>query len=97
MVAVVLPLLTAEYIKFSTYFQSFSITLIHAGHTVFKPLEQLGGWELGRILVGLLAVALLAACEMSIKGPSAEIGLPKLKVYSGSGFCPPGQAKKGRC
>ena len=54
------------------------------------------------ILICLLAVGLLAACEASIKGPSAEIGLPKLKIYSGSdssgsGFCPPGQAKKGRC
>lgn len=52
---------------------------------------------MGRILAGLLAVALLTACEASIKGPSAEIGMPKLKIYSGSGFCPPGQAKNGRC
>ena len=54
------------------------------------------------ILIGFLAVALLTACEASIKGPSAEIGLSKVKIYSGSGssgsgFCPPGQAKKGRC
>ncbi len=53
--------------------------------------------KMGRIFAGLLVVALLAACEASIRGPSAEIDLPKLKIYSGSGFCPPGQAKKGRC
>jgi hypothetical protein len=53
---------------------------------------------MGRLFAAVLAVALLTACEASIKGPSAEIGLPKLKIYSGSsGFCPPGQAKKGRC
>jgi uncharacterized membrane protein len=55
-----------------------------------------------QILVSLLAVALLTACEASIKGPSAELGLSKVKIYSGGGysgggFCPPGQAKKGRC
>jgi len=52
---------------------------------------------MGRILAGLLAVALLTACEATIKGPSAEFDIPKLKIYSGSGFCPPGQAKKGNC
>ena len=57
---------------------------------------------MGRILVSLLAVALLAACQASIKGPSAEIGMSKVRYYlgsgsSGRGFCPPGQAKKGRC
>ena len=57
---------------------------------------------MGRILVSLLAVALLAACQTSIKGPSAEIGMSKVKIYfgsgsSGRGFCPPGEAKKGRC
>ena len=53
--------------------------------------------KMKQILVSLLAVALLAACEASIKGPSVELGLSKVKIYSGSGFCPPGQAKKGRC
>ena len=53
--------------------------------------------KMGRVLATLLAVALLAGCEATLKGPSVEIGLQKMKIYSGSGFCPPGQAKKGRC
>ena len=52
---------------------------------------------MGRIIAGFLAIALLAGCEASIRGPSAEIEMPKLKIYSGSGFCPPGHAKQGRC
>lgn len=52
---------------------------------------------MGRILAGLLAVAFLTACEATIKPQSAEISMPKVKIYSGSGFCPPGQAKKGNC
>jgi hypothetical protein len=52
---------------------------------------------MGRILMCLLAAALLTACEATVKGPSAELKFPSVKVHSGSGFCPPGQAKKGNC
>ena len=53
--------------------------------------------KMGRIIAGLLVLSLLSACQASIRGPSAEIELPKVKIFSGGGFCPPGQAKKGRC
>ncbi len=58
------------------------------------------------IRLGVITVAavFLAACE--IQGPSAKVEGPKVKVdesivsvESGNSgdFCPPGQAKKGRC
>lgn len=48
--------------------------------------------------IAALALALsLAACAAELKGPSAEIKTPLLKVHHGHGFCPPGQAKKGNC
>lgn len=50
-----------------------------------------------RVLIVLLSATLLMSCEASVRGPSVEVGLPKLKVYDGPGFCPPGQAKKGNC
>ena len=58
-------------------------------------------WNAALRTGGLLAIGLLAACEASVRGPSAEISLPGIKVDSGhnssGGFCPPGQARKGRC
>jgi hypothetical protein len=56
-----------------------------------------------RITAPLLALAILtlAACSAEVKGPKAEITPPELVIKSntesGSTFCPPGQAKKGRC
>jgi len=50
-----------------------------------------------RILIVFLSATLLMACEASVRGPSVEVDYPKLKLYDGPGFCPPGQAKKGNC
>jgi hypothetical protein len=50
-----------------------------------------------RLAICLMCAGLLAACEARLKAPSAEISLPKLKLQTGTGFCPPGQAKKGAC
>lgn len=48
-----------------------------------------------------LAILALAACSAEVKGPKAEITPPKIVIDTdtdnGSTFCPPGQAKKGRC
>jgi len=50
-----------------------------------------------RVLIVFLSATLLMACEASVRGPSVELSVPKLRAYDGPGFCPPGQAKKGRC
>lgn len=60
------------------------------------------------VLVALPFVLLLGACEVS--GPSVKVEPPKVKVSdpavkvevegekkSNGTFCPPGQAKKGKC
>jgi hypothetical protein len=53
------------------------------------------------ILSAILAVSLLGGCAARVKGPEAEVVVPAISVDSaprgGGGFCPPGQAKKGRC
>jgi outer membrane biogenesis lipoprotein LolB len=58
---------------------------------------------MARIVTPLLglAILLLAACSAEVKGPKAEITPPEIVIKSNTGsastFCPPGQAKKGRC
>jgi hypothetical protein len=52
------------------------------------------------IMGAVLAVALLAGCTARVKPPEAEIIGPAVSVDPqphGGTFCPPGQAKKGRC
>ena len=53
-----------------------------------------------RIIVTALAIALLGGCVARVKPPEAEIIIPAVKLDpqpQGGKFCPPGQAKKGRC
>ena len=48
----------------------------------------------------VLVVALLGGCVARVKPPEAEIIVPAISVDpqpQGGKFCPPGQAKKGRC
>ena len=60
--------------------------------------QQGSGIVMLRVTVAVLVVGLLAACAAEVKGPSAKIAFPEVKVGStGGGFCPPGQAKKGNC
>jgi hypothetical protein len=52
-----------------------------------------------RIIVTAVAFAFLNACTATVEPPKAKIVVPAIKVEpqpSGT-FCPPGQAKKGRC
>ena len=54
-------------------------------------------------LMGLLIIVGLTGCEVTgpsvkVKGP--EVTIPGVRVvgdHDGRKFCPPGQAKKGRC
>ena len=54
-----------------------------------------------RLVALLLACSWLAACTAQVRPPSVEWRPAPVKVVigeSGGGkFCPPGQAKKGRC
>lgn len=48
------------------------------------------------------AVLLLSACTATVRPQQAKVGTPAVTVTVGGGggggaFCPPGQAKKGRC
>ena len=54
-------------------------------------------------LMGLLIIVGLTGCEVT--GPSVKVKGPEVKIpgvrvvddHHGGRFCPPGQAKKGRC
>jgi hypothetical protein len=53
-----------------------------------------------RLVALVLACSWLAACTAEVRPPSVELSPAPVKVViggGGSGFCPPGQAKKGRC
>jgi len=55
-----------------------------------------------RALAILLAVFVAAACTAKVEPPEAEVSVPSVSVKVGDSgdngkFCPPGQAKKGRC
>jgi len=54
-----------------------------------------------RVAVVVLAMLFLGACTAKVKAPEAEVKVPGVKVEIGDShggdFCPPGQAKKGRC
>jgi hypothetical protein len=48
-----------------------------------------------RLLVPLLASSLLAACAAEVRPVPVKVSVGG--DARGAGFCPPGQAKKGRC
>jgi len=55
-----------------------------------------------RVLTMIVAIVIVAACTAKVKPPEAEVSVPGVKVQVGDThdqgkFCPPGQAKKGRC
>ena len=54
---------------------------------------------MARIIATILALALLGGCVARVKPPEAEIIIPAVKFdpQPNGKFCPPGQAKKGRC
>ena len=47
----------------------------------------------------LLVLLLLTGCTASVRAPDIELrpAAVDVRVGSGGGFCPPGQAKKGAC
>jgi hypothetical protein len=54
-----------------------------------------------RSIAALIVVAMLAACTATVRPQPAKIETSGVTVTLGGGgpgaFCPPGQAKKGRC
>jgi hypothetical protein len=52
-----------------------------------------------RVLAAVLILALLASCTARVDGPSVRVRPATVEIDSGDDgrFCPPGQAKKGRC
>jgi hypothetical protein len=52
-----------------------------------------------RVLYAGLVLALLASCAARVDGPSVRVKPATVEIDSGGdgGFCPSGQAKKGRC
>lgn len=52
-----------------------------------------------RVLSVALVLGLLASCVARVDGPSVRVKPATVEIDSGNdgNFCPPGQAKKGRC
>jgi hypothetical protein len=52
-----------------------------------------------RIVATALVLVALGACTATIEPPRAKVVIPAISVdpHPGGSFCPPGQAKKGRC
>ncbi len=53
-----------------------------------------------RVTLALLVAFILTACAAEVKGPSVAVRAPAVVLgddHHHGGFCPPGQAKKGRC
>ena len=53
-------------------------------------------------MMGLLIIIGLIGCEVTgpsvkVKGPEVKIPAVKVSTQDNGKFCPPGQAKKGRC
>lgn len=70
---------------------------------MMTPGDLAGAFMAHRLLVPLLAASLLAACAAEVRPVPVKVSV-KVSVggdYSsqprGAKFCPPGQAKKGRC
>jgi hypothetical protein len=50
------------------------------------------------IILSFLIISVLSGCAAEVKGPSVKVGTYPVSVdYDDGNFCPPGQAKKGRC
>jgi hypothetical protein len=54
--------------------------------------------EMRRLLLAAIALGVLGACSAELKGPRVQV-TPSTVEFGpdAGGFCPPGQAKKGRC
>lgn len=52
-----------------------------------------------KVLPMLLVLALATACAARVDGPSVKVKPATIEIGPGEDgdFCPPGQAKKGRC
>src|SRR4051812_17483848 len=64
--------------------------------------DETKGGRMGRIVAALATLALLAGCTAGVRPQPTEIETSGVIVTLGGGgepgtFCPPGQAKKGRC
>ena len=57
-----------------------------------RPVKQI-------VVLTIAIVALASGCTTRFEPFEAEVVVPavKLKTDADRGFCPPGQAKKGRC
>ncbi|MCP5365405.1 MAG: hypothetical protein H6905_09290 [Hyphomicrobiales bacterium] len=52
-----------------------------------------------RALTIIVTVTLVISCTAKVESPEAQVKIPGVSVDVGGGgdFCPPGQAKKGKC
>lgn len=55
--------------------------------------------KIQKLLFVIGAMSLLAACTAELHPQKASINIPGISIDNGNqgNFCPPGQAKKGRC
>lgn len=66
---------------------------------MMTPGDLAGAFMAHRLLVPLLAASLLAACAAEVRPVPVKVsvGGDYSSQPRGAKFCPPGQAKKGRC
>lgn len=55
-----------------------------------------------KLFAGMFLLSILSACSASIDPGHTSVHVPGASIHvdddhHGGGFCPPGQAKKGRC
>ncbi len=50
-----------------------------------------------RLVLCVFTALLITACEAKVEGPKLKLSVPTLDIAPHGKFCPPGQAKKGRC
>lgn len=51
-----------------------------------------------RLVFLCLGALFLTACQAELDAPKLKLSIPGVSIGGGGGnFCPPGQAKKGRC
>ena len=72
------------------------------GHRGFARVTRLSDKDvvaMFRLLCAVLVPAALASCSARVDGPSVKVKPATVEIDSGDdgNFCPPGQAKKGRC
>lgn len=67
-----------------------------------EPIRKGDNMKISAVIMICAMMVWMTGCEFTgpsvkVKGPKVEIPGVEIGVQGGGKFCPPGQAKKGRC